>query len=35
MLLSEVWMKNFERLNWLQEAYQQWEAFPDQIGPRA
>jgi hypothetical protein len=26
-------MKKFELLNWLQEEYQQWEAFLDQIGP--
>ena len=26
-------MKKSELLNWLQEEYQQWEAFLDQIGP--
>ena len=26
-------MKKAELLNWLQEEYQQWEAFLDQIGP--
>jgi hypothetical protein len=26
-------MKKAELLNWLQEAYRQWEAFLDQIGP--
>ncbi len=25
-------MKKSELLNWLQEEYQQWEAFLDQIG---
>jgi len=30
---AELWMKKSELLNWLQEEYQQWEAFLDQIGP--
>jgi hypothetical protein len=31
-LLKEVCMKKSELLNWLQEEYQRWEAFLDQIG---
>src|SRR5262245_11521011 len=32
-LLKEACMKKSELLHWLQEEYQQWEAFLDQLGP--